>query len=960
MVPLNIYYQNVRGLRTKTNSFLRNVYLNSYDIISLTETWLLNSISDSELFDARYLVWRRDRDYARTGQSLGGGVLLAVRRDLVAAERAEWRSSAEDIWITLKVPKSRSDIPQKIHLCTIYLCDENRGHSFKTQLLNFSDKLTELILSHPQDRFIVLGDFNLKDYITWLRTGTSAELSPTNITSENIRSFVDTLNACNLNQYNSEVNCNNRILDLVFSNECLLVKACPTPLVPEDRHHKSLFIEASFFAMPNLNDKPRSIFVYSKGDYDSITNELNDVDWRSFLGSSTLDEAVSFFYNKLYELRTKHIPQKMHKSNHFPPWYNSALKKLLKEKYKFFKKYKTYGNLSDYQSFSMLRQRAIIIEKESFKSYITKIEKSIIDNPKNFWSYIKSKNKSNAYPNILKYKNNEAFTGIEISNLFADYFLSTFLDPANTDSYLDISDQLPTEAHIASIEICPSVVLKLLKSLDLTKSGGPDDIPPFYIVNCADSLVEPVCLLFKRSVSEGIVPKIWKSALVTPIHKKGDKSNVENYRPISKLCLFAKLFEKIVYNQVYSALKSYLSADQHGFLKKRSTTTNLLIANEIITEGMDNRQQIDIVYTDYSKCFDRIDHSTLLLKLSNIGIHGDLFRWFSSYIDRRSQAVVLNGYKSHWSFIPSGVPQGSLLGPLLFIIFVNDIKHCFIHSRILLFADDMKILKVVNDISDAKLLQDDLHRFDSYCARNKLDLNISKCYVMTFSRKYTTIDVGYTLRNQIINRVENTRDLGVIFDNHLKFDLHIDSIVTKASKALGFVMRTSHSFNDIKVVKILYCAFVRSHLEYASQVWNPQYEVYKSRIEGIQKKFLRYLDFKTRQRSIDYKHRCKKYHFLPLESRRNINDTTFLFNLANASIDCPELLSKVHLRTNQLGFRQRSLLHVPFSRTNFRKNSFLTRVSRTFNRLSIVNDFDLFCSSVSTVRRVLASDFFND
>lgn len=205
-----------------------------------------------------------------------------------------------------------------------------------------------------------------------------------------------------------------------------------------------------------------------------------------------------------------------------------------------------------------------------------------------------------------------------------------------------------------------------------------------------------------------------KSALVTPVHKKGPKSEVSNYRPISKLCIVAKVFERVVYDQVYAALHNTFDHNQHGFLKGRSTVSNLVLFNEYLTDAMDSGSQVDVVYTDYSKCFDKIDHKLLITKLELIGIRGDLLRWFSSYIDNRSQAVVINNYISGWVRIPSGVPQGSLLGPLLFLIFINDISSCFHTSQLLCFADDMKIFSTIRSANDVVNLQADLSRLDLY------------------------------------------------------------------------------------------------------------------------------------------------------------------------------------------------------------------------------------------------------
>ncbi|CAK1580774.1 unnamed protein product [Parnassius mnemosyne] len=960
MESIKIYYQNVRGLRTKTLNLFRNVCLNSYDIIIFTETWLVDSIHNSELFDDRYLVWRRDRNYCSTSQTRGGGVLIAVRNDLSVVERGDWRSSAEDIWVSILLKRSRPPVTYNINICALYLCRENIGNSYNTQLLNFTQNINTIILSNPCDKFIIVGDFNFGSQVDWNVCSDSGELLPTNHSCQYISDFLDSVNTCSLSQYNCIRNINGRLLDLVFSNDLVDVKECYEPLaMPPDMHHKPLVIKADFVELHKLDDKKKNNYLFHKGDYVAISSALDQVNWYELLGNDSLDNVVTLFYNKLYELREQFIPIKSTRRSSHPPWYNSALLKVLKEKHKYHRKFKLYGNLSDYQSFSLLRKRANQLERVCFESYIDKIESSITSNPKIFWSFIKSRNNASTTPNVIYYEESSANTGEGISDLFAKYFSTTFVEPeleTSNSKLFPITDY--SINSISSIHVSDKGILKLLQGLDISKSGGPDHIPPIFIINCAKSLVKPISILFKRSLTEGIVPQVWKSAFITPVFKKGDKSNVGNYRPISKLCLFSKVLERIVYNEVYYAVQNYLGDEQHGFLRRRSTTSNLITANEYITKGMDQRAQVDVIYTDYSKCFDRINHRVLLQKLLASGIHGDLYRWFCSYIENRTQAVVLRGYMSGWCSIPSGVPQGSLLGPLLFTIFIADIKSCFKNSLILLYADDMKILKTIHNLTDVKQVQEDLNRFSDYCKLNKLQLNISKCSHMTFTRQRSSIGFGYTLHNQTISRVNHIHDLGVIHDNKFIFDKHIEYIVNKASKALGFILRTSSCFRSLKAVKILYCSYVRSHLEYASQVWNPQYIVYISRIESIQKKFLRYLDFKAQINSANYLERCKRYHFLPLEYRRKVNDICFLVNIVNGSIDSSELLTHIMIRTDLMRFRQRPLLYIPLASTNYRRNSFFLRSAMEFNRLSSVVDIDLFSTSSKFVKKVMNREFF--
>ncbi|KAI5644821.1 reverse transcriptase (RNA-dependent DNA polymerase) domain-containing protein [Phthorimaea operculella] len=206
-------------------------------------------------------------------------------------------------------------------------------------------------------------------------------------------------------------------------------------------------------------------------------------------------------------------------------------------------------------------------------------------------------------------------TGPGICDLFSIYFQSTFLE-SNSPPPIAQNDNSTSPCSISSVDIEKEHVLKLLKNLDLSKGAGPDTIPAIFIVECAKELATPVTLLFQRSIRDGVVPKIWKSAFITPIHKKGPKNAIENYRPISKLCLLAKVLERLVFDQLYNEVKSVIIPQQHGFVRGRSTVSNLVLFNEHLTYSMDKGMQVDAIYTDYSKAFDRIDHSILLQVIS--------------------------------------------------------------------------------------------------------------------------------------------------------------------------------------------------------------------------------------------------------------------------------------------------------------------------------------------------------
>lgn len=963
---LSIYYQNVRGLRTKTTDVFRKGCLSSYSIIICTETWLVDSVSNSELLDDRYLVWRRDRNYTLTNQVKGGGVLIATRKDLQVKVLPQLNSTAEDLWLCVRIQQVNTRKWINLYLCVIYLCEQCNGLSFSMQLSNFLAKLNYAVSLNPNDAFLVIGDFNLSN-IVWVPKNISS-FYPTNINSSDEQVLTDEMYALNLIQFNGVPNKLGRILDLVFSNQNVSVTECLDPLTPTvDSHHPPLLIKLCSLFIPVLDYAPRTRYLYNKGDFTSINNEIQELDWDKRFQGRSVDECVSIFNQTMYDLHSKFIPTKSSRNYSFPIWYSVALKKAIKEKYKYLVKYNRYGNKSDEYTYKLLRDRVNRLEASCYEKYMQLTEDSILENPKLFWTYVKNRSQSHTLPSSMSFNDNIVSTGDTICNAFSTYFQSTFLNSsvANSNSTsvnVSVQSQLVTANNISNIEIDQDKIIKLLKKLDSSKAPGPDYISSKFLIKCASSIAYPIASLFNLSLSTNTVPKLWKSAFITPVHKKGSKTVVTNYRPISKLCIIAKIFERLIYDQVYAALSNYFSPHQHGFLKGKSTVSNLLLLNDYITLAMDSGHQVDVVYTDYSKAFDKIDHYILLQKLTRSGICGDLLRWFSSYIDNRSQAVVLNNYISSWVPVPSGVPQGSLLGPLLFIIYVADIDSCFLSSKLLCFADDMKVFSTVSSADDMIALQADLVRLEEYCRINKLELNPSKCSFITFTRKFNVIPTTYTLQGQALSRYSSMRDLGVIHDSKLLFDEHVEKIVSKASKALGFIMRLSKNFKNVKTFKILYCTFVRSNLEYASEVWNPRYDVYIDRLESIQRRFLKYLCFRVKINydSSNYLDLCKKFHFLPLKNRRDISDYLYMLKIIKSNIDCPELLSKVQFNIPNRPLRFTPPLHVPLANTNYRQNSFIVRASKVVNEMSKHLDIDPFFTSITGARRNISRNFFNE
>lgn len=308
---------------------------------------------------------------------------------------------------------------------------------------------------------------------------------------------------------------------------------------------------------------------------------------------------------------------------------------------------------------------------------------------------------------------------------------------------------------------------------------------------------------------------------------------------------------------LFQTFKTIIIKQQHGFCKGRSTATNLMTFSEFLHRTLDDHGQVDVVYTDFEKAFDKVSHTILFQKLRNSGIHGNLLRWVISYILNRTQIVKIGSSMSKDIRATSGVPQGSHLGPLLFLLYINDINSTLRCCEFELFADDLKIYSVVNCDNDCLVLQNELERFASYCDVNKLNLNLKKCCVVSYTKRtvsFRTFD--YQLNNSTLIRSSEIKDLGVYFNQKLNFNKHIDKIVNKSLQMLGFLIRICSKFKQIQPIKNIYRSIVRSQLEYCSVIWNPHYKLHINELESVQRRFCRYV---FRKNLFSYN---EDYHYL--------------------------------------------------------------------------------------------------
>jgi hypothetical protein len=455
--------------------------------------------------------------------------------------------------------------------------------------------------------------------------------------------------------------------------------------------------------------------------------------------------------------------------------------------------------------------------------YIIDISEKIKTDPKCFFNFVDYKRSTKGLPQSMFFKDDKAEGNNGISNLFSTFFSNVY-ESNNSNQNTNVFNSGDINLDINNLSVDVLDVSKYLCSLPTDKGAGPDGIPSVVLKKLGLCLSVPVQTIFSSSLNSGEFPTFWKISHITPIFKDGDRKNVENYRGVAIISQLPKLLEKIVYDQIFHGVCTRIIKEQHGFISGRSVSTNLVSFLNKVLLWMEEGYQVDTVYTDFSKAFDKVSHEILIKKLGNFGFGGTLLEWMKSYLIHRVQYVNVCGARSTFFRCLSGVPQGSHLGPLFFILFINDVCDVFDNVHFLIYADDIKIFFPVKTSNDCDFLQSKLNQFFDWCTLNRLSLNVKKCKCITYSRKLSNIIFNYKFDSQEIVRCDVVNDLGVMLDKKLLFDVQIDYIVNKAMKCLGFIKRFGKEFNDLHVHKVLYFTYVRSILEFACNVWSPYFQ----------------------------------------------------------------------------------------------------------------------------------------
>ena len=589
--------------------------------------------------------------------------------------------------------------------------------------------------------------------------------------------------------------------------------------------------------------------------------------------------------------------------------------------------------------FKALRNKVVNHVRKSKTEYYDKLETTLnTENPnsKLFWKtskqILKVNNSTQSVP-TLKHNNEIAETDIEKASMLNNYF-------ASQSVVNDNNKPLPPNTAVSHehLELTPFTVQDVkdvFDNLDINKACGPDLLNPRLLKEGSSILALPYSIIFNRSIQAGHFPSPWKDANLTPIYKKDDRASPTNYRPISLLCQPGKCMERCVHKQLYNYVQenNLITPLQSGFTPGDSTTFQLIHTYHVICEAVDSGKEVRVVFCDISKAFDRVWHRGLLHKLKSLGCPESLLKWFSSYLLGRRQRVVINGQASKWAYVQAGVPQGSILGPLLFLIYINDIVN-ELRASVRLFADDTSLYIIVDTPNSAALvLNNDLRYITVWAAEWLVDFNASKTDSMLISRKRNPIQHPPLYMNgTMIKDTESHKHLGLTFSNTCNRNEHINKIAASAWSRLNLLRALKFRLKRHSLEK-MYFSYIRPLLEYSDSVWDNASAESKKQLDAVHIEAARIITGATKLCSLEKL--FAELGWESLQERRNKHKLIILYKIINGLT--PQYLQDtlpqfVH-ETTSYDLRNSNDLRNPRANTNLFFNSFLPSSIRAWNDL---------------------------
>lgn len=901
-----IYYSNVRSLVPKLNA-LRN-YASIYKpfLIAITETWLTNDIPSSIFGLPNYVAFRKDRSFAK-----GGGSLLLVSSEVESKPvllRYDSSCKVDGVACQVTLPNGES---------LGCLCVYRPPNSIDSDNSVMRDLIADFLKFDFQYN-LVMGDFNFPE-IQWPSKSSSLESSLfLNFTQENFL-HQHVLSATRKGP--------NSILDLVFTTTGTDISNLCVNEELENSDHYSI----QFSLKLNLMKTKRKITRRNlrSADWLRFQQLLSDSDWGKLGPSSDINIAWDSFLSNINAALNIVAPYRTIAIRNFIS--SSCVRTALRHKRRFFRQMMTHPSPDNIAAY----ERSVIITKKALTTDLAQRENRVLndDNPKTFWAYVNQRLSNRVQIKSIKSSNKDIRDPKEISNAFNQYFASIFR--SKHDVVLSSSSYTRVFPSLETITISVNEVWNVLKTLPSKTSTDGDGL--CYKILKEGGVILATCLyhLFCLSLNVSQIPSAWKIAVVTPIHKKGPKNSVENYRPISVTSCCSRILERIIRHKVMEFINSneLLSDSQHGFRKGRSTDTLMINFYDYVTERIDSNMIIDAIFFDFAKAFDTIPHDLLINRLYTHGISGSLLKWIKHFLDNRSQTVKINTSTSNVLSVSSGVIQGSVLGPTLFNIFINDIDLSLKYCSILKYADDLRIYlsspKNPDATADLQMkIQHDINKISDWANASGMTLNINKCFHVTFGQYLNNIPRSYSINGDIIPNIMTFDDLGMTVGTPLSFNNHIDRAVSKAFNKLGLINKVFQN-KSRKSIARLYKAYIRPTLEYSSVVWNPHTIGNTTKLERVQRRMCRMI---PSIHDLPYKMQLASLGMLSLKARRLRYQLISIFKMYIKTTDI-ELGSLFTLAKDKNTRGHNATLILKYARNNYRLHFFTISAIHLWNKL---------------------------
>jgi Reverse transcriptase (RNA-dependent DNA polymerase)/Endonuclease-reverse transcriptase len=782
-------FTNAQSLPGKINELEAVLIDLRPDIVLLSETWCNTNITNEFLNVSGYTFQTDLRmDRTDTANGIGGGLAIYTVNGLniLACDQV----SDFNQYCKFKIERAG----EVVYFYLMYR-PPSGGQISKEQI----SELFRL----AEKKSVFIGDFNLPD-IDWV-SGTA--------TSKSSSEVLAAANAAGLVQMvNFPTHTRGNTLDLILTNIPERVENVADAGRLGRSDHVIVTCEVNMLRHVGETVKLKN---WNRADWDAIKRGIRDTTWPATWDSTSAEAAWQLLRGRLDQLVGQHVPEREFKERS-SDWMTKDILQLIRKKRRLWKKAKVGQNVAEYEEVARQVNNKVRTAKRQMEK---KLARDRTGNKKPFYNYVRKKTRGKLGVGPLEAEGSSVQDPEKMAEVLNQAFSEVFT--REDCSQIPRPKQHATRTSLTNTFITTQKVRAQIKKLKATGAAGPDGITTRLLQTCQEELSPVLATIYRKSLNEGTVPREWKLANVVPIFKKGSKKMASNYRPISLTCIACKVMESILKEDITEHLRrnKIISNTQHGFRKGRSCTTNLLEFMEVVTRAADEGKSVDIIYLDFAKAFDKVPIQRLIAKMSAAGLRGNVLKWISDWLVGRKQRVTVQGRFSTWRDVLSGVPQGSVLGPLLFSIYINDLDDVATRNQLLRkFADDTKIGQVLDSPASTQELQQTLDNLCGWADRWGMAFNVQKCHVMHVGRHNPR--AAYTMNGTQLQVTHAERDVGVIISDDLKQAGQCKKAAQTASTVLGQIHRAFH-YRDRHTYVSLYKQYVRPHLEFASPAWSP-------------------------------------------------------------------------------------------------------------------------------------------